>query len=1194
MRRTAARIFARWFKPEVYRTLNAERFHPPSPHYNWRTMRSLCCLLLLLATPLLAQDPRGAIVGQVTDSSGAVIPGVKVRATNAATNVLSEAETNAQGHYELLYLLTGTYTVSIEHAGFKSWTQPNVEVRIGDRLRLDVPLTVGQITETVEVTEAAPVLESTTATLGQVVSSRAIADLPLRSGNLSWLFSTAPGVVLQTLPYDGPWNIAQASGMSVGGAGNNGFDFNVDGVSNNSYDGQTAFVPPADMVQEVRINTASYDAAVGHGTGASINVSLKSGTNALHGTLGASVASGPMLTRNFFTNRFIFDPTTGPITPEKIKANTPSTRWLRYSAAVGGPVYIPKIYNGENRTFWMFGLQAHSRRRPVATTNSVPTAAQRTGDFSSLLALGPQYQIYDPMTTRPEGASRFRRSPLPNNIIPASRIDPAARKILGYFPEPNAAGTADGLNNYIRTRQDRQDLTQPVARLDHNFSSRHRIFGRYSHSDFTGHFDELISGSTVRGRRRRRPHRGATFDNVYVLSPSMVMDTRYGFTWFREYESFDNIGWDLKEFGFPDSLIGQLDPRAISFPQIVVSGLLQLGNNGGFQQTNYSHSLLNVLNWSRGNHSLKFGADVRLLLENDTRYGNVSPRLDFAEAFTRGPLDNSPVAPAGQGLASMLFGIPTGGLINKNDSLAERSWFHGYFVQDDWRVTRKLTLNLGFRWEYESPIVERYNRTTRDFDFTTANPIEAQARANYARAPIPEIPAAQFRTVGGVTFAGVGGNPRGIRDPFRRSFMPRFGYAYQALDKIVLRGGYGVFFDLIGAEFSDVAQPGFNQQTNIVPSLDNGITYVASIANPFPNGLETPRGAAGGLETFLGRSPGFFSEDGRPPHVQRWSQSVQFEALPQTVVEVGYMGTRAARLRVSTNLNPIPARYLSTAPVRDQAAIDFLSARVGNPFAGIEGFSGSSFFGAANTSRSQLLRPYPHFADLTVGLPAGMSWYHALTLRVERRFSHGFQAQMSYTWSKTMEAVAYRNDTDGIPEHVVSNLDRPHHLAITGILDIPFKPRNAVLNHIAGGWTLQGIYQFQSGPPLGLNNVFFSGTWEGMKLTGDARSLGRWFNTGGFERRSNAQPANNIRTLSTRVATVRADGINVVDLSIHKNFQILENLKLQLRGEAEGATNHPNFAAPNINPASTLFGQVTATQTNQEERRIFVGMKLIF
>jgi hypothetical protein len=223
-----------------------------------------------------------------------------------------------------------------------------------------------------------------------------------------------------------------------------------------------------------------------------------------------------------------------------------------------------------------------------------------------------------------------------------------------------------------------------------------------------------------------------------------------------------------------------------------------------------------------------------------------------------------------------------------------------------------------------------------------------------------------------------------------------------------------------------------------------------------------------------------------------------------------------------------------------------------------------------------------------------MSWYHAMTLRVERRVSRGFQAQLSYTWSKTMEATAYLNDTDSIPEHVVSNFDRPHHIAITGIYDLPFKPAHAFLNHVLGGWSLQGIYQFQSGPPLAFANVIYNGTWEDLKRKGDARSLERWFNTAGFETRSTAQLANNIRTFPTRIGTVRSDGINVVDLSIHKNFRLWEDVRLQLRGEAEGATNHPNFAAPNTVPTSTLFGRVSATQTGQEERRIFVGLKLIF
>jgi hypothetical protein len=1131
-------------------------------------------------------------VGQVWDHTGAVVPAAVLSVTNVETNVTVRATSNETGAYEALYLLPGVYHLSAERAGFKTWTQAGVRLRTGERLRIDIRLEVGAVTETVQVTAQAPALESTTGAIAQVIDSRQVADLPLRSGSISWVYGMAPGVVLTSLPYDGPWNIAQSSGLSVAGARAGGIDFNIDGVSNNSYDGQTAFVPPPDMVQEIRIDTAAYDAAIGHTTGGAVNISLKSGTNALHGTLGTWVSSGPMMTRNFFTNRFIFDPTTGPITPQKIKANTPSLRWLRYSVAVGGPVYLPGLYNGRNKTFWEFGWQSHNRRRPVATVHTVPTAAQREGDFSALLALGSQYQIYDPRTTAPSGASRFSRQPLAGNRLPASRIDPAALRILKYFPAPNTAGTADGLNNYARTRQDTQDLYQPVARVDHNFSQRHRMFARYSHTDFYGGFDHLVEGSNVRGRKRQRPHRGVALDNVLVLSPQVVLDVRYGFTWFREFETFKNIGWDLSEFGFPASLLSQLDPQGISFPEIQVAGLLQLGNNGGFNRTNYAHTLLTVLNWNKANHSLKFGADLRGLWENNLTYGNISPRLDFGDAYTRGPLDNSPAAPTGQGLASFLLGIPTGGFTDVNDSRAESSRFYSGFFQDDWRLTKNFTLNLGLRWEYEGPITERFNRSSADFDFRTVNPIDADARARYARQPLPEIPASEFRTVGGLTFLGLGGNPRRLRDPHWTAFMPRLGFAWQLSPRLVVRGGYGIFYGLLGAEFDDVSQPGFNQRTNVVSSLDNGITYVASIANPFPFGLERPLGARGGLTTFLGRSPGFFSSDGRRPYTQRWSYSVQVEPVRQTVVEVGYLGSRSTRLRSPTSFNPVPARYLSTSPVRDQATIDFLSARVANPFVGITGFAGTALFSAANTTRSQLLRPYPHFTDLTTGLPAGSAWYHALTARFERRFSRGLQFQANYTWSKTLEAVNYRNNTDALPEHVVSNLDRPHRLTVSALYELPFRaPR--LWNHLAGGWQIQAIYQAQSGAGLAFGNVIYTGRFSDLKLPGSQQSLQQWFNTEGFERRAQAQVANNLRTLPTRFSGVRADGINLWDLSAHKNFRVHERLTVQLRGEAEGAMNHPNFAGPNLNPASTLFGQVTATQTGQEERRIFVGLKLV-
>ncbi len=1158
-------------------------------------------VLLAFLVPLPAQDPRATITGQITDSSNALMPAVTVRATNLETNVAVTAVSNGQGAYEIPYLNPGTYKLEAEITGFKSWSQSGIELRMGDRIRLDVTMAPGDVKEVVEVKALAPVLESATASISQVMTSRQVSELPLRSGSVAYLFTMAPGTIMTALPYDGPWNVDQSSNISVAGGRATTADFNIDGVSNNGKGGTTAFVPPPDMVQEVRVDANSFDAAVGHGGGGSVNITLKSGTNALHGSLGASVSSGPMMTRNWFTNKFIFDPTTGPVTPEKIKNNTPSSRWLRESATVGGPVYIPKVYDGRNKTFWMFGYQSHNRRRPNATQHGVPTAAERTGDFSALLALGPQYQIYDPFTTVAAANGRFSRQPLAGNRIPASRIDPAARNILKYFPEPNTAGTADGLNNYARTRQEKQDLYQPMTRVDHNFSEAHRMFVRYSHSDFFGHFDELVAGSDVRGRRRRRPHRGVAIDNVFVLNNSMVFDVRYGFTWFKEYQSFDNIGWDLKEFGFPQSLISQLAPAAVSFPQIMVNGMLQLGNDGGFNQPTYTHTLLTALNWTQGAHSMRFGFDGRSLYDNAYTYGNVSPRLNFAENFTRGPLDNSPIAPNGQGLASFLFGIPTGGFSDLNASKAEHSGFYAAFAQDDWRVTRTLTLNAGLRWELETPVVERYNRSSRDFDFVTPNPVQAAAQAAYARAPIPELPAASFRTPGGLTFLGVGGQPRTQRETYLRAFMPRLGLAWQVRPRMVMRAGWGIFFGLVGADFSDVTQPGFSQRSNIIPSNDNGITYAASISNPLPNGLAQPKGSSAGMLTYLGQSPGFSSVDGRRPYTQRWSASVQLEPFANSVVEIGYMGSKTVRLRSSTEFNPVPREYLSASPVRDQAVIDRLSASVTNPFFGIPGFEATSFYSNRNIGRSQLLRPLPHFSGLTAGLPAGAAWYNALTARFERRFTGGLLLQANYTWSKTLEAIDYLNATDSRPEHVVSNLDRPHRIALIGMFELPFgrgkrfaSGARGMVDHIIGGWQMQADWQLQSGPPLAWGNVIYTGKFTDIALSTGERSVSRWFNTSGFERAVARQLANNIQYFPTRISGVRGDGINIADLSVFKTFTLREKLRLQLRGEAEGVMNHPNFDTPNMTPTNSLFGAVSATQTGQEERRIFVGLKLLF
>ncbi|MBI3281140.1 MAG: TonB-dependent receptor, partial [Acidobacteria bacterium] len=599
-------------------------------------------------------------------------------------------------------------------------------------------------------------------------------------------------------------------------------------------------------------------------------------------------------------------------------------------------------------------------------------------------------------------------------------------------------------------------------------------------------------------------------------------------------------------------------------------------------------------------HSLRFGSEIRVLRESNLGYGNYTPNLGFASTWTRGPLDNSPPAPIGQGLASFLLGLPTGGYIDRNESYAQQSTYQAWYLHDDWKITRTLTLNLGLRYEYEGPTTERYNRSNRGFDFTTPNPVQDRARANYARSPIPQIPVAEFRTPGGLLFAGTSGQPRTLWNGNNNNWAPRIGIAWLVRPKTALRLGYGIFYQSLGTDRNDVGQQGFDQRTSLTPSNDNGRTFTATLSNPFPDGFLAPLGAANGLRTFLGRSPSFFTPSRRNGYLQRWSFTVQRELPGRMMVEAGYTGSKSVGLGIGFNYDSVPVEYLSRSPERDQAAIDFLSANVPNPFRGIEEFEGTAWYQNANLPRSQLLTPFPHFNGISTTLSDGFSWYHSGHIRFERRFSRGILAQAAYTWSKFMEAVERLNAQDLLPHHVISPQDRPHHIVISGQYEFPFgrgklvSSRFAAVNHVIGGWSTQAIYQWQSGPPIGFGNILFRGQLADVVLPRSERAVERWFNiNAGFERDSTRQLASNYRTFPLRLTGLRADGWNNWDLSLFKTLRFTERVSLQLRAEAQDAFNHAMFQPPNTAPVNTLFGTVNATIWG-EQRKVTVAAKLLW
>ena len=1148
-------------------------------------MRRIAVLVLALAAPVAAQDSRGQIVGRVEDSSNAVVVGAEVRATNLATNVTTTARTNQTGDYLLPYLAAGNYRLAVALEGFREFVREDIPIRIGDRVTVDVTLQPGAVSERVIVEARAPLLEQASASMGQVIDTKRIAELPLREGNPMLLANTVPGVMnFAGAASTDPSSVGGSSNFSTNGTRTANNDLTLDGAANTARN-LVAYVPPVEVVEEFRIQTAAFDASQGFTPGGMVNVTLKSGTNQLHGSAYEFLQNDVLNANRFFSNLS--------------GQPKPPLRFNRWGINGNGPVYIPKLYDGRNRTFWMFGYEdSRSRQQRGTYTATVPNAAEKTGNFSALLRIGPQYQLYDPMTTRPAPNNRFQRDPFPNNVIPSSRLNPISLKLAQLWYEPNVAGTVDGSLNYTDPGPERVDYGTQIFRIDHVISDRHRIFGRGNLGKRDQQFDTRFQ--EAQGALFHRFMRGVALDDVYTFSPGLLLNVRYGYARFIEQNIPLQTKFDLAGLGFAPSFIaevGQGPESSVKLPFMNISSYAPFGNQTLNDRADDTHTFAGTVTHVVRSHMLRYGGEYRVYRENTYQLGQSSGQLDFSTSFVNGPLDSAPAPLKAGGLANFLMGIPTGGNIVSNDSWAYQNTEFGVFLQDDWKVTRRLTLSLGLRYEMPGPLTERFNRSVRGFDFTTSSPVEAAARANYAARPIPEVPASSFRVVGGLTFPGVGGQPRNLTNADRNNFAPRIGFAYSLDTRTVLRGGYGIFHDQLGTSRLGFNQTGFSRATTLVSTVDNGQTFIASIANPFPNGFQHANGSTAGIATNLGQGVSFYNEKLVNPYMQRWQMSVQRELLRDTVLEVAYVGNRGAKLRIGRQLTPIPRQYYSTSGVRDQQAIDYLSAAVPNPFFPL--LPGTSLSGA-NTTRGQLLRPYPHFTSISADEQQGYSWYHSMQTRFEKRFAKGYTLNVSWTWSKFMEAIGYLNDTDPMPERVVSDLDRTHRIVITGVYELPFGRGRAlgsnwhpVLDGVLGGWQISNLYQYQGGPALGFGNSIFRGDLADIPLSGSERTRTRWFNTAaGFETDSRNQLGSNIRTLPSRFSGIRGDAMNNWDLSLVKIFAPTERVKLHFRTEFINAFNTVMFDVPNTTPSSTAFGVVSGEVS--KPRTVQFALRLVW
>jgi hypothetical protein len=1151
-----------------------------------------------------AQEARGAITGRVTDSSGAAVPGATVTATNLTTNLAVSAVSDAAGSYNLLYLPPAQYSVVAELAGFKKVAHTGIEVRVADRLTLNFKLEPGELRETVEVTASTPLLEASTGSAGQVIDSKRIQLLPLSDGNPFVLSRLAPGVAYTgDLKFSRPFDNAGTSSITADGApGNN--EFTIDGTPNLIHGRRVGYVPPSDAVEEFKVETATYDAQQGHSAGANVNVAMKSGTNKLRGTLYEFYRDEKLSANDFFLN--------------KAGRERAPLDYNRFGASLGGPIVLPG-YNGRDKTFFFLSYEGIFDEFPEPGQFTVPTDAMRRGDFSALLSQG--IVIYDPLTAVRRSDGRIERRPFPGNIIPANRISPIAQAYLNLYPSPNQPGDAQGRNNFIGPNGRGDDFHALSGRVDHRLSDKHRFFLRYSWNDRVenrGNWTGVVGGVKPTGNFLYRVNHNATYDHIYTRSASTLLNLRFGFSRFEEPNVRQHEGlFDPKSLGFSSSTAG-LFGSASYVPRFEISGMSALGDSlGGARYTNV-YSVQPTLTKIVGSHNVKLGYDFRVHQDNNRNPGHAAGRYDFAQNFTR-QLDNSPSAPVGQGFAAFLLGQPTGGLIDRNASRANQSYYNGIFVQDDWRVSPKLTLNLGLRYDYETPITERFDRTVRNFDPNAASPIAAAARAAYAANPIPEIAAAAFQVQGGLTFPT--GGERSQYKSDKNNIQPRVGFAYQLDDKTVVRGGWAIYTVPNLLETFD--QSGFSQATNLVPTLDTGLTFAANLANPFPNGVAEPPGASLGAGTFLGRGLGdqvFLPGAVRKNEMSmRWSIGFQRELPGQWVFEASYVGNRGydlttsmadgTNVRAYVDVNAVPARYLSTSPVRDANAINFLTANVANPFRGLMPGTGMD---GATVQRQQLLRPYPQFTNVRTERREGESSYQSAQFRLEKRFTGSYTVLLGYTWSRFRDKSILLNPTDAAPQDYLAAGDIPHRLVTSAIWELPFGSKRRfdlgkAGNALFAGWSVQGIFNLQSGRPLNFGNVYFNGDPSKLKANYDDPdrifdTSGFYFNDAAVQRNGVVDPAlqradqrirlaNNVRTFPLRPG-MRGPAYYFLDYSLIKTIQFTEDVKLQLRFEAINGLNHPVFNNPNTDPTNSNFGKSTG-QFNIP-RNYQLGVRLFF
>ncbi len=1135
---------------------------------------------------LLAQNAQ--VTGTVSDVSGAVVPGAQVTATNLDTGVSRSSTANDAGNYLITALFPGRYQITSSSPGFKQMKREGLTLATEQVARVDFRMEVGETRESVTIESAGVVLDAATSTIGTLIENQRIRELPLNGRNPLDLVGLSTGIRVQG--GFGGKNGSLGNFSSNGGLANAN-QVQVEGLALDlAQMNSPSFVPPVDATQEFRVQTNSFSAEFGRTAGAVVSISIKSGTNQFHGSAYEFLRNKVLNANNFFQNR------AGNARPSLVQN--------QFGASLGGPIR-------RDRTFFFVNWEEYRNRNSAPSITSVPTALQRAGDFSQTRnAGGAVIAVADPLTTRQLADGSYTREVFAGNVIPASRFSRVAASVMPVYPAPNAQGNpVTNVNNYSTVGGGGTNEHQIVGKIDHNLNTRWKIFGTYSRI-WADQFNLDPLGYKVNLTRQvnyARTH--ATAAASAVFSPGLIGEFHTGFARFHQPSIPYALGFDITTLGFPRALADATQIK--SFPAFNVSGMVAVGSSASAGMTLVdlnSWGQRGSMTWVKSTHSIKFGADYRVQQLNQFQQNSFLPAFQFnnqMSAINPLRLDQSSGVP----LASFLMGYMASASVAKSERLANQRRYLATYFQDDWKVTRRLTLNLGVDYSLEFPITERFNRKMW-FDPAVPLPISQQVG---------------LPLVGGFRFAD--NNQRSPYDLYKKQFGPRAGFAFQLFPKTVVRSGYGLFW--IPAAITEVTgdnrAPAWAINTLAVASLNGGITPYNTLDNPYPDGILNPPGSAAGLNTLVGQNAAANQRNFRSGYMQQWNFDIQQELGRSMVLEVLYAGSSGTGLPAqwASQMNQLADRHLALgAALQEQVPNPFFGSVQAGPLA------------QRTVARGQLLRPFPQFQTLYVeGMPLGHSTYHSFQASFNKRFGTSLVA-VAYTLSKSIGNTESRSDwleggAQGTSMGFLNNnnrrLDRalavadvPHRLVVSYSWDLPFGKDNRFLKNLGpvdrliSGWQFSGVYTAQSGTPIAVGTrTNLSGAFndvtdvygsyssnsrpnnngQSAKLTTPAKDrLNRWFDTSAFSQPAPFTFGNAPRTLPD----ARWHGTNNLDFGLFKNNRFGRDgrFNLQFRSEFFNVFNHVRFGVAGMFLGDPTFGVISA-QANQP-RQIQMALKFLF